>query len=89
VNQGEAKGEASRSMRLGFVIEVLKHEEREECAKIADGFAFFGQTPEQTATAIAQAIRRRALPRGARDWQENSPRNEPHGGETEISDRSI
>ena len=65
MNPGETKGEVSRSVRLGIVIEVLKHEEREECAKIADAFAFFGQTPQQTARAIAQAIRHRALPRGA------------------------
>jgi hypothetical protein len=69
----------AQSIKLGIVIEALQQEEREQCAQIADMFVSLGKAPEQAAKAIAQAIRRRALPRGGRDWQKNSLPNEPHG----------
>jgi hypothetical protein len=76
---------ASRSMRLEIVIEALKHKEREECAKIADTFAFFGETPEQTARAIAQAIRQRAAYKSSRCWVERAMLKEPQAEKREIS----
>jgi hypothetical protein len=42
------EGETSRSIKLGIVIEALKHEEREECAKIAEVFTLLVTTPDQT-----------------------------------------
>jgi hypothetical protein len=57
----------AHSIKLGIVIEALQQQERERCAEIADTFTSLGKAPEQTARAIAQAIRRRALSRGGMD----------------------
>ena len=59
----------AQSIKLGIVMEALQEEGRERCAQIADAFTSLGKAPEQTAKAIVQTIRRRALPQAGRDWQ--------------------